>query len=180
MNPIVQQSLHSRHTLPVVTDAPPANGLFGADGFTFGDLIDLVNPLQHIPIVGSYYRKWSGDEAAPAMRVAGGALFGGPLGAGFAALGLLVEKGVKAAIGRPQSTSAIAETAPAAEPTVAPGGWMVAHSRQLPREPTMPAATGLAVESPRRRGGWMVAAAYAPADERAWRATNHPGIDTRA
>lgn len=54
---------------------------FGEDGFNFGDILDIVNPLQHIPIVGSIYRKITGDVIAPAMEVAGGALFGGPLGA---------------------------------------------------------------------------------------------------
>ncbi|GEM_PF-3510910 len=55
--------------------------MFGEDGFSFDDLIDIVNPLQHIPIVSSIYRKISGDVIAPAMKIAGGALFGGPLGA---------------------------------------------------------------------------------------------------
>lgn len=55
--------------------------LFGEDGFTFGDIIDIVNPLQHIPVVSSLYRKMTGDDIAPAMEIAGGALFGGPLGA---------------------------------------------------------------------------------------------------
>lgn len=55
--------------------------IFGEDGFTFGDLLDIVNPLQHIPIVGTIYRKITGDTIAPAMEIAGGALFGGPLGA---------------------------------------------------------------------------------------------------
>ncbi len=55
--------------------------LFGEDGFTFGDLIDIVNPLQHIPIVNKIYQRMTGDTIAPAMQVAGGALFGGPFGA---------------------------------------------------------------------------------------------------
>ncbi len=54
--------------------------LFGADGFGFGDLIDIVNPLQHIPIVSSIYRWITGDEISPGSAMAGGALFGGPLG----------------------------------------------------------------------------------------------------
>lgn len=63
---------------------PPAEtttSIFGEDGFTFGDIIDIVNPLQHIPIVNNIYRKITGDVIAPAMEIAGGALFGGPLGA---------------------------------------------------------------------------------------------------
>lgn len=54
---------------------------FGEDGFTFADFIDIINPLQHIPIVATIYRAMTGDEIDPGARVAGGALFGGPIGA---------------------------------------------------------------------------------------------------
>ncbi|MEQ8427368.1 MAG: hypothetical protein RLT87_12835 [Gammaproteobacteria bacterium] len=47
----------------------------------FADLLDIINPLQHIPLVGSIYRHITGDEIKPVMKIAGGALFGGPLGA---------------------------------------------------------------------------------------------------
>ncbi|MBM3506692.1 MAG: hypothetical protein FJX64_03010 [Alphaproteobacteria bacterium] len=53
---------------------------WGEDGFTFGDLIDVVNPLQHIPIVSWAYRALSGDKIAPAAKMMGGALFGGTVG----------------------------------------------------------------------------------------------------
>lgn len=59
--------------------------LFGEDGFGFDDLIDIINPLQHIPILSSIYRWITGDEIAPAANLAGGALFGGPLGLAGAA-----------------------------------------------------------------------------------------------
>ena len=76
--------------------APPASGetqvqvpadgfapwLFGADGFNFLDLLDVINPLQHIPFVSTLYRALTGDTIAPASRVAGGAPFGGPIGGG--------------------------------------------------------------------------------------------------
>ena len=63
------------------TTSHEGSSLFGEDGFTFGDILDIVNPLQHIPVVGTIYRKITGDTIAPAMQIAGGALFGGPLGA---------------------------------------------------------------------------------------------------
>lgn len=50
-------------------------------GFGFGDLLDMVNPLQHIPVVGALYREATGDTIRPVSRVVGGGLFGGPLGA---------------------------------------------------------------------------------------------------
>ncbi len=54
--------------------------MWGKDGFSFKDLVDIVNPLQQLPIVGDIYRSQSGDTISPASRIAGGALLGGPIG----------------------------------------------------------------------------------------------------
>lgn len=53
-----------------------------AEGQTlsFADLIDTLNPLQHIPIVADAYRNLTGDTISPAARVAGGVLYGGAIG----------------------------------------------------------------------------------------------------
>lgn len=68
--------------------APAARGVpaWGEDGFTFGDLIDVVNPLQHIPFVSWAYRALTGDKIAPAAKVDGGTLFGGPLSLALSAV----------------------------------------------------------------------------------------------
>lgn len=50
------------------------------DSLDFDDMLDIVNPLHHIPIVGFIYRAITGDTISPASAMAGGALFGGPLG----------------------------------------------------------------------------------------------------
>jgi hypothetical protein len=50
------------------------------DDLTFWDFLDVINPLQHIPVVGHVYRAITGDTIKPAMQVAGGTLFGGPIG----------------------------------------------------------------------------------------------------
>lgn len=67
-----------------------ATRLFGADGFNFFDILDVINPLQHIPFVSTLYRALTGDTIAPASRVAGGALFGGPIGAAVALVNSIV------------------------------------------------------------------------------------------
>jgi hypothetical protein len=54
--------------------------LWGSDGFTFGDIFDIINPLQHIPILSTLYRAITGDDIAAAPKVAGGVLFGGVIG----------------------------------------------------------------------------------------------------
>ena len=74
-------------------DNPAGEDKFwGDDGFTFGDVIDLINPLQHLPIVSTIYRAITNDEIAPGPRMAGGALFGGPLGFASALASTLVEE----------------------------------------------------------------------------------------
>jgi hypothetical protein len=44
------------------------------------DWLSAINPLHHLPIVGSIYRELTGEVIKPTMRVLGGALFGGPIG----------------------------------------------------------------------------------------------------
>ena len=50
--------------------------LWEKEGFGFGDFIDIINPLHHIPIVATIYRNLSGDQIGAAPRVIGGALWG--------------------------------------------------------------------------------------------------------
>lgn len=62
-----------------------------AKPFGFGDLIDMVNPLHHVPVVGSLYREITGDEIRGAGKLIGGAVFGGAAGAGSSLVNLVVE-----------------------------------------------------------------------------------------
>jgi hypothetical protein len=83
--PVVGRDVHARlaGTRPETDSDMPA--FWGDDGFGFDDVIDMLNPLQHIPIVNWIYRAITGDEIATGPRILGGALFGGgPLGAGIA------------------------------------------------------------------------------------------------
>jgi len=48
---------------------------------TFEDLLDIVNPLQHLPVVGTLYRAISGDKIGALPKIAGDALYGGLWGA---------------------------------------------------------------------------------------------------
>jgi hypothetical protein len=56
----------------------------------FADLLDVINPLQHIPVVSSLYRQISGDEIEAPARILGGTLYGGPLGFVYATSNALV------------------------------------------------------------------------------------------
>ncbi|HEC90310.1 MAG TPA: hypothetical protein ENI55_01450, partial [Alphaproteobacteria bacterium] len=74
------------------TTDKPGFQLFGKDGFTFGDFIDIINPLQHIPIVSTIYRQMTGDDLDPGSRIGGGALFGGPIGLVASLVNVLVDE----------------------------------------------------------------------------------------
>ena len=47
----------------------------------FHDLLDIVNPLQHLPIVGTLYRAITGDTIGTMEKIAGDTLYGGVWGA---------------------------------------------------------------------------------------------------
>ena len=65
---------------------------FGDDGFSFLDLIDVVNPLHHIPVVGPIYREITGDVIGVLPRITGSTLFFGPIGAGLATADVVLEE----------------------------------------------------------------------------------------
>jgi len=94
----IQSSRHQGRPLALVpagdqkTSGSSGFHLFGKDGPGFADLLDVINPLQHLPVIGSIYREMTGDELAPAARLAGGALFFGPVGLAGSALDVVLEE----------------------------------------------------------------------------------------
>lgn len=48
--------------------------------FTLDDFVDIINPLQHLPLISMVYRELTGDEIKPAMRILGDIGYGGPTG----------------------------------------------------------------------------------------------------
>lgn len=74
------------------------------DGFSFGDLLDTINPLQHIPVISTIYREVTGDTIGPVARIVGGTIFGGPVG--FAASAL--DAGFAAATGKDVGETVVA------------------------------------------------------------------------
>lgn len=62
------------------------------EGFSFFDFLDIINPLQHIPVVSSVYRAVTGDQMTSSVaNVAGATIFGGPIGGGIALANEVVE-----------------------------------------------------------------------------------------
>lgn len=60
--------------------APTAAASGGDSGFSFADFLDVINPLQHIPIVSTLYRAITGDTIKSAEQLAGDTLYGGMIG----------------------------------------------------------------------------------------------------
>lgn len=63
----------------------------GDDSPSFKDFLDIINPLQHIPIVNTIYRELTGDEPGALARVAGGALYGGVIGMALEATDAIID-----------------------------------------------------------------------------------------
>ena len=63
-----------------LNDAKASAGNTVAPTFSFGELLDIVNPLQHIPVINKYYRNMTGDDISPVAKIIGGGLYGGAIG----------------------------------------------------------------------------------------------------
>ncbi len=68
---------------------PGADSATVAAEFGFADLLDVINPLQHVPLLGSVYRQITGDRISAPARVLGDVLYGGPVGLAFGAADML-------------------------------------------------------------------------------------------
>ena len=66
---------------------PPAQASSSASSshsgfhFTFHDFLSIINPLQHLPVIGTLYRAITGDKIGVPEKIAGDALYGGLWGA---------------------------------------------------------------------------------------------------
>lgn len=56
------------------------DNLFADKQASWLDAIDVVNPLQHIPLVSDYYQEMTGDQIGYLPKIIGGSLFGGIYG----------------------------------------------------------------------------------------------------
>lgn len=161
--------------------APPSHTHAWKDGgsFSFHDLLDTLNPLQHIPIVGAIYRWATGDEPGNVARIVGDGLYGGPIGlaAGLFSVALKEETGedpgeaVMAALtGSDQATASTAATAqgPAVSASTppAPAAPPAAATTAAATTTTTAAATAAASAAPTSSAEAPVSAAAAAAPSR--------------
>ncbi|MEJ0010929.1 MAG: hypothetical protein WDN72_10985 [Alphaproteobacteria bacterium] len=71
-------------TISPVPAATGAGGFFSSGTPGFSDIMDTINPLEHIPVVSAVYDAIKSShgkpDISPAAEIAGGALFGGVFG----------------------------------------------------------------------------------------------------
>ena len=130
--------------------------LFGEDGFGFDDFLDIINPLQHLPVISNLYREFTGDELSPGARMIGGGLFGGGIGLAASVINTAIEAETGKDVGghvmalfsdeeeAPDSQLAAAPTSPAANTaseTVSKTQNSVAPVIPSPKETTPPKQT---------------------------------------
>jgi hypothetical protein len=72
-------SLHPA-THDVAAASAPAQPVSSSHAFSFTDFLDIVNPLQHLPVVGTLYRAITGDKIDTPEKIVGDTLFGGVWG----------------------------------------------------------------------------------------------------
>lgn len=76
----LQQAASHSSAAPISNKNTADEPFWGKDGFTFDDVLDMFNPLHHLPVVSKFYREESHDEACEGSKLLGGVLFGGLLG----------------------------------------------------------------------------------------------------
>jgi hypothetical protein len=112
-----------------------------------GELRDVINPLQHIPVLSGLYRAVTKDGMSKTANVLGGLLYGGPIGAAAAMAQNVVNKiagtDVLTAMWErvlPDKPAASAASQPqAVAASAAPAAPLAPHSG-LPRKPSPPRA----------------------------------------
>jgi len=63
-----------------VTAKVPQIAVADDHGVSFDDLLDIVNPLQHLPVVGTLYRALTHDSIKTPEKIIGDTIFGGMMG----------------------------------------------------------------------------------------------------
>lgn len=81
------QAAKTVQTVGVTPGAAAAQA--GSHSSFLDDVLDVINPLQHIPVVSTLYRAATGDQIGDVERVAGDTLYGGLMGLGSSLANLI-------------------------------------------------------------------------------------------
>ncbi|PGH54703.1 hypothetical protein CRT60_33690 [Azospirillum palustre] len=141
----VQRAMPREKASPVINDGHNGGPVEIQGDMSFWDFLDIINPLQHIPLVSTVYREITGDTIQPSMRIMGDMLYGGVIG-GMASIANAV---IEQATGQDVGETVMASLGfgggdhPAASTAVADASGGPAASGS-PAEPQQVPAAGLA------------------------------------
>ncbi|BAI73269.1 hypothetical protein AZL_026310 [Azospirillum sp. B510] len=156
----VQHPAPREKASPVISDGHNGGPVEIQGEMSFWDFLDVINPLQHIPIVSTIYREITGDTIQPSMRIMGDILYGGVIGGMASIANAVVEQAtgkdvgdhVMASLGfgdgdHPSAPTAVADAAggPASSGSPAePAKDSAKGESAPPRSPQQAPAGGLA------------------------------------
>jgi len=97
--PPPEETIEDTETTSSPKAAPPPEKKSGIkwwskENFSFKDILDMLNPLQHLPVISTLYRAWTGEGIGGVARIVVGAIYG--RAGGFVSMATSV---VNAAIG---------------------------------------------------------------------------------
>ena len=140
---------------PVTGDDVPEYDL------SWGDVLDVINPLQHIPIVSSFYRTLTGDTISGSARVLGSTLYGGPIGMIAGAANAIMAEVNGADLGDTLVAGLLGEELPDA---AIEGGTLLAEAEAPPdaAPELVPAAASLQDTAETEEAPPSLASAFAP------------------
>ncbi|MGD0143082.1 MAG: hypothetical protein ABSC92_07990 [Rhizomicrobium sp.] len=154
---------------PAASAAAPANDSF------LHDVLEIINPLQHIPIVSTIYRELTGDKINPIERIAGDTLYGGAIGfvssianlvfeqvtgkdfgdTALAMLGVGGDKSTALAANDTAAQPTISRVATAAPAQLTPVAAKTMPSSSVQTKPANVTNSGVPANSPTRGGGGL-------------------------
>lgn len=124
-----------------VAQAPQPAVAKDSSSFSFGDFLDIVNPLQHIPVVSTIYRHLTGDEIKTPEKLAGDTLYGGLTGLLCSLGDTLFQELTGKSVGDTVYAMVVGDddkTTAVASDTTTPASVTPASSLTLPELPALP------------------------------------------
>ena len=152
-------------------DASGVSAFNDDDGPDFSDLLDIINPLQHIPIISTIYHHLTGDTEGAVAEVVGGTIYGALLGGGILGLiGSLINVAVEDSSGKgldehvlalfndETANTAVADTSSPSPSTDAESDAALVPSRETVTPDTLRSPSGTQATSgePVRAGDYLI------------------------
>lgn len=81
----------TQNTLTALSPHTPVASTQSVGETMLSNIVDVINPLQHIPFISQVYRSIADDPISAGANIVGGGLFGGVIGAAASAVTAMIE-----------------------------------------------------------------------------------------